>query len=140
MVLGKIKQILGIDSSTAENEAVGTRVTVEQEGDEVASVEASVESTPGDQDSEASAAAESDTDEQDSVVETESEPESSDSTEPTVEEIKGIGPAYADRLADIGIDTVSDLAKADPAEIDTETSIGEGRATTWIGRAQDRDD
>jgi predicted flap endonuclease-1-like 5' DNA nuclease len=52
-----------------------------------------------------------------------------------VEEIKGIGPAYAERLADIGIDTVADLAAADAEAVAEETSVGEKRAATWIGRA-----
>ncbi|TKX85200.1 helix-hairpin-helix domain-containing protein [Halorubrum sp. SS5] len=54
---------------------------------------------------------------------------------PSVEEIKGIGPAYAERLAEIGIETVSDLADADAAEVAEGTSVGEKRAATWIDRA-----
>lgn len=149
MVLGKIKQILGIDSSTAENEDIGTRVTVENEGDEVTTAGASVGSVSSDHDTRGGADTEPEANNQDSVGEPaadttdpnrDAEPESSDSAEASVEEIKGIGPAYADRLADIGIETVSELAGADPAEIDAETSIGEGRASTWIARAEGTDD
>jgi len=52
-----------------------------------------------------------------------------------VDEIKGIGPAYAERLGEIGIHTVEDLAGADAAAIADGTSVGEGRAATWIDRA-----
>ena len=54
-----------------------------------------------------------------------------------VERIKGIGPAYGERLGDVGIETVGDLAAADPAAVAEETSVGEKRATTWIERARE---
>lgn len=56
---------------------------------------------------------------------------------PSVEEIKGIGPAYAERLASIGIETVDDLAGADAAEVAEGASVGEKRAATWIDRASE---
>ena len=54
-----------------------------------------------------------------------------------LEEIKGIGPAYAERLAEIGIDSVEDLAAADAAAVAEGTSVGESRAATWIERANE---
>ena len=51
--------------------------------------------------------------------------------------ITGIGPAYGDRLAAMGIETVDELADADPVAVAEETSVGEKRATTWIDRAND---
>jgi predicted flap endonuclease-1-like 5' DNA nuclease len=54
-----------------------------------------------------------------------------------VEQITGIGPAYGDRLAAIGIETVDELADANPAAVADETSISEKRATTWIDRANE---
>ena len=54
-----------------------------------------------------------------------------------VEQITGIGPAYGERLEAMGIETVEDLAGADPAAVADETSVGEKRATTWIDRAND---
>ena len=54
-----------------------------------------------------------------------------------VEKITGIGPAYGDRLAAMGIETVDELADADPVAVAEETSVGEKRATTWIDRAND---
>ena len=54
-----------------------------------------------------------------------------------VDQLKGIGPAYAERLADIGIESVADLAAADPETVGEGTSVGEKRAATWIERAQE---
>jgi predicted flap endonuclease-1-like 5' DNA nuclease len=52
--------------------------------------------------------------------------------------IKGIGPAYGDRLEAVGIDTVADLATADAGEIAAETDLSEKRVSGWIDRARDR--
>ena len=54
-----------------------------------------------------------------------------------VEQITGIGPAYGERLAAMGIETVDDLAVADPAAVADEASVGKKRATTWIDRANE---
>lgn len=71
--------------------------------------------------------------------------EETDDTEPkgeasgtSTEEIKGIGPTYSDRLADAGIETVSDLADADPEDLAAETDISETRLETWVKRARNR--
>ena len=55
-----------------------------------------------------------------------------------VDDIKGIGPAYSDRLAAAGVETVSDLAAADAADLAQETDISEKRLQGWIDRAQVR--
>lgn len=52
-----------------------------------------------------------------------------------VQSIDGIGPAYAERLGEAGIETVGDLAGADAATVAEETGIAEGRVSTWIERA-----
>ncbi|MEF8851453.1 MAG: helix-hairpin-helix domain-containing protein [Haloarculaceae archaeon] len=51
-----------------------------------------------------------------------------------LEEIKGIGPAYAHRLREAGIEDVAALAAADPAEVADRTDLGEGRLRKWIDR------
>ncbi|WP_226040508.1 DUF4332 domain-containing protein [Natrinema sp. DC36] len=74
--------------------------------------------------------------EAESEPETEAEPEETN-PEPVVE-IKGIGPAYADRLAGAGVDTVGELAAADAAELAEQTDISETRIQGWIDRAEVR--
>ena len=53
-----------------------------------------------------------------------------------LEEIKGIGPAYADRLRDAGVESVSDLAAADATDVAEASDIGESRVRKWIDRAE----
>jgi len=55
-----------------------------------------------------------------------------------VEEVKGIGPAYAERLSEAGVETVADLSGADAADLAEASGIGEGRLETWIERAKAR--
>ena len=65
------------------------------------------------------------------------EPEEASADGRSVEEIKGIGPTYAERLEAAGIGTVADLAAADPAEVAEAAQAGENRAGDWVERAQD---
>lgn len=58
------------------------------------------------------------------------------STDP-VTELNGIGPAYADRLAGVGIETVGELAAADPAEVAEGIELGESRVAGWVEQATD---
>jgi predicted flap endonuclease-1-like 5' DNA nuclease len=60
-----------------------------------------------------------------------------DDASPDLEEIKGIGPTYADRLSKAGYETVADLAGADAEAVAEAAQTGEGRASDWIERAQD---
>lgn len=140
-LLQKLKSALGLDGATSS----GTR----QSGD----VDVTVEREPSTEDEDAvkgtdtaESSAESDTSETESdpvVTDTEAdddEPDSSDNPQGSgdpVTEIKGIGPAYADRLHGQGIETVSQLADADPAAIAAETDLGEGRVSDWVERAHD---
>ncbi len=57
-----------------------------------------------------------------------------------LEDIKGIGPTYADRLRDVGIGGVAELARADAGDLAEETDISETRLATWIERAKVRSD
>jgi len=54
-----------------------------------------------------------------------------------VDELKGIGSAYAERLGNAGIESVADLAAADAATLDEETDIGQGRIEGWIEQAEE---
>jgi polyhydroxyalkanoate synthase len=55
----------------------------------------------------------------------------------SVEEIKGIGPTYAERLEAAGIGTVADLAASDATTVAEAAETGENRAGDWVERAQD---
>ena len=54
-----------------------------------------------------------------------------------VAEIRGIGPAYSDRLADAGVETVAELAATDAETVASATELSEKRVSTWIQRAAD---
>lgn len=53
------------------------------------------------------------------------------------ESVSGIGPAYADRLSDAGVETVSDLLEADPEHLGEETDVSPKRIQRWQERADD---
>jgi predicted flap endonuclease-1-like 5' DNA nuclease len=55
-----------------------------------------------------------------------------------LEEVKGIGPAYADRLRDAGIEDVAALGAADAADLAERSDMGEGRLRKLIDRAKSR--
>lgn len=59
-----------------------------------------------------------------------------DPEESTLEDIKGIGPTYGDKLRDAGIESVPALAEADAEELAAETEISETRLATWVERAR----
>jgi predicted flap endonuclease-1-like 5' DNA nuclease len=61
------------------------------------------------------------------------EPE--DGAEP-VDSVSGIGPAYAKRLNEAGVESVTDLAAADAAELADETGISEKRIRGWQDAAE----
>jgi predicted flap endonuclease-1-like 5' DNA nuclease len=57
--------------------------------------------------------------------------------ETTVQEIKGIGPAYGERLIEAGVVAVSDLVDADPERLTEQTGISDSRIREWIDRARE---
>lgn len=69
---------------------------------------------------------------------TEDEPEPEEVESEPVTEIKGIGSAYGDRLADAGVDSTLALAESDAEELAEETDISASRIQDWIDRANDR--
>lgn len=56
----------------------------------------------------------------------------------SVDTVKGIGPAYAERLENADVHTVDELAAADPAEIAEATTVSEKRVERWIDRAREQ--
>ena len=66
--------------------------------------------------------------------------EQSEESTPLVEDvqtIKGIGPAYADRLAEVDIETVGDLLEGDVEAIAEETGIAAARVEGWMEQASE---
>jgi polyhydroxyalkanoate synthase len=57
-----------------------------------------------------------------------------------LESIDGIGPAYASRLREAGVASVTDLAAADPAHLAGDVSVGVERVRGWVERARERTD
>ena len=54
---------------------------------------------------------------------------------PGIDVISGIGPTYADRLRDDGIETVDDLRDADIEEVAEVAEVSESRAREWVDLA-----
>lgn len=61
-----------------------------------------------------------------------------DAGEDPVDTVSGIGPAYASKLGDAGVENVAELAAADPAELADQTDISEKRLTRLVERAQEQ--
>ena len=59
-----------------------------------------------------------------------------DAADTSPDVLKGIGPAYARRLADAGIETVGDLAVADVDEVAEAIDVSPKRVSRWIDRAK----
>jgi len=64
--------------------------------------------------------------------------EALEETAEPVDEIRGIGPTYSERLAAVGIETVGALADTEAAEVANAAEVSESRAADWITQAEDR--
>ncbi|SEW05394.1 DUF4332 domain-containing protein [Halobacterium jilantaiense] len=115
------------DRAAEPAEAAGSATDTDVEDDEYVATDADV-GTDADTDAEEDSTAEADADEDAAA-----EPEPDDLTE-----IKGVGPAYADRLHDAGVTTFAALADADPDELAADTDLSPKRVGRWIDRAGDR--
>jgi predicted flap endonuclease-1-like 5' DNA nuclease len=135
MVFELIRTMLGLESSDSSG---GTDVTVERESQEdaaaagtdaAASTGSMTEEPP-----EPDAAAE--------PAEAAGPTSGADSLDPgddseSVENVSGIGPAYADRLSEAGIETVDQLLAADPEELAADTDLSAKRIGRWQERAEE---
>ncbi|OAQ51783.1 hypothetical protein HTG_15485 [Natrinema mahii] len=128
--------------ATAESEPAEPESETADGADDAADEEAAATDSDAAEESAAEPALE------ESVAEAEADDDVDDDTEPDtepepenqepVDSIKGIGPAYADRLAGAGVETVGELAVADAADLAEQTDISEKRIQGWIDRAEVR--
>ena len=66
-------------------------------------------------------------------------PVEEEKTADNLQEIEGIGPTYARRLREGGIDTFAELARQTPAHVvEISGARSEGIAESWINEAQER--
>jgi len=128
--------VKGIDSADAA--AAGTEATastgslVDEDADAAEPAEAAgpgADDTETELDTAASESAGESTGEHDGTPEVDAE---------SVEVIKGIGPAYAERLSAAGVESVADLAAADAEELAPRIDLSAKRVGRWIDRAKDR--
>lgn len=120
-------------TETASTVSPSASTAVEDETDGANAKAATDETEPAAEETEADAVA----DAEESEPEAAAEPEVDEGSTDPVTEIKGIGPAYAERLSSVGVETVGQLAVADAAEIAAETDLSESRVAGWIERATD---
>jgi predicted flap endonuclease-1-like 5' DNA nuclease len=141
------------EPATASEDAVKGTDTAD-DGGPTAEVDTSAEpdSPSVDGDSETSSAtkdpdAATETDETDETDEsaTGTEADETDDSEPAptepapdaeLEDIKGIGPTYGERLREADIGGIGDLADADPAALAEETDIAQSRVEDWVEQAK----
>ncbi|GAB6861549.1 helix-hairpin-helix domain-containing protein [Haloplanus litoreus] len=167
-ILDTLLSLIGLDGSSSDEERRETTVSVEREHAETESEAAVKGTDPAedaaaagtdaaastdslvDEDAGAAEPAEAagpdagngetelDTANAESVGEATGEHEAAAEDADSVEVIKGIGPAYAERLSNVGIDSVADLAAADAADLAPQIDLSEKRVGRWIDRAKDR--
>jgi polyhydroxyalkanoate synthase len=73
-----------------------------------------------------------DADETDGEADTEEEFDDAD-----LDRVRGVGPAYAERLRAAGVGTVSELAAADPAALSERIDVAESRVADWVDHASE---
>ena len=73
--------------------------------------------------------------EADPESEPDDEPPAAEGSDDPVTELNGIGPAYGERLSNLDIETVGELAVADADEIEAETDLSAKRVSDWIEQA-----
>mgnify|MGYP000740104673 CR=1 FL=1 len=159
----QIKEILGLNSGESDTETPSRNagdtenvaVTVEHEPDTESedAVKGTGADSTGSSTEETSTDVEAATAESDESVESEaaetgetasdteteesaSAPTGSAGTE-DVQSISGIGPAYAERLAEADVETVADLAAADAEAVAETTGIALSRVEGWIDQARE---
>jgi len=148
-LLDTIKSALGIGASQDQEPDPGSERAVKEPvatSTEASGSTASVTEEPSDEDTaveqtEATDGVSDQTETEQSVAEpaetTDPAPERGEEDHQHVESVSGIGPAYANRLADAGVESVADLADADADALADETGISAKRIGRWVERAEE---
>jgi predicted flap endonuclease-1-like 5' DNA nuclease len=63
--------------------------------------------------------------------------EDGDGVDAGLDDVRGVGPAYVNRLRDVGIETVSALAVADPDDLADRIDVSSSRVADWIDHANE---
>jgi polyhydroxyalkanoate synthase len=66
-------------------------------------------------------------------------PDEDETADPDLTDVAGVGPAFAERLRNAGVETVVELAAADPVLLAGEANIPEGRLRDIVAAAADHD-
>lgn len=137
-IVEMVKGLFGVSGQRdpEQSELSQTNITVEREPDSEDD-SATAEESDGESDGEWD---EPDTEADESESEEETADASDSDGQPSgdpVGDISGIGPTYSERLAEIGVETVDDLAAEGAAEIAEAAEVSESRATDWISQAKD---
>jgi len=132
-ILDLIRTVLGLGGSAGSGGSEPTDVAVTQDSGERNDVE-----TPTSDAEPVEADASDESGGRDDVTDADETGDSggSDGTAgDPVETVSGIGPAYSERLANAGVETVSGLLDADAGELAEATDISEKRINGWQERA-----
>jgi predicted flap endonuclease-1-like 5' DNA nuclease len=113
---------------------------VDADGDDGTAAEAAeAAGPPSDEVEVADAEADADADDAEEADEgDDGDAEEEDEGAEPVEVVRGIGPAYGERLAEAGVKTVAELAEADPEWLADQVNVSESRVRRWVDRASDR--
>ena len=137
MVFKLIRSVLGFESSESSSE---TDVTVEREPDDAAAAGTEASASTGsmtEEPPEEGAAEPAEAAGPTSETPDDAASDDDGGAAVPVEEVSGIGPAYAERLGEAGVESVADLLDADPEELADSTDISEKRIGRWQDRAED---
>jgi predicted flap endonuclease-1-like 5' DNA nuclease len=142
--------LLGLADNAADDEDRGATVSVEREARtdtgaaakgtdmEAAEQDGDAASAPADTPVDGAGAAEPAEAESEDETTAEHGTVADEGTAESPDVIKGIGPAYADRLSEAGVDSVADLAAADADDLAGAIGLSPKRVGRWIERARDR--
>lgn len=124
------------DTEAAAEPDVEESVEPETEGAAEVDVDESAATGTGSSDEPAADVAEAEAPTDEPTAASASEPAASASTE-DVQSINGIGPAYAERLAEADVETVGELVAADADAVAETTGIARSRVEGWIDQASE---